>query len=331
MSEVKLNMLRDRANKIDDITDEMWKEVLEENRQMVEEFLSVNKQLSPLTIVQYTSGLRQFFWWVKQNLNDKPFYKISKREFLKYMSFITERGLSSSAIGFKKSSVSSFCNYIENIVADDVEEYKMFRNFTRGLPSVGKNQVYDKVAISEEEYNKMMETLEKEENYLGMAWVATAYNVGARRAELIQFKTEILDYPILEGKKYVTSHIVIGKGRQGGKPLRYMVNLDALKYMKLYVDNRNFESEYIFAVRKGDKTRPLTKEWANYFCQEKLSKIVNRRITPHNFKASCITHLLEKGVDLKVVSKYIAQHNDTATTSGFYDLREFEEEKDSIF
>ena len=62
-----------------------------------------------------------------------------------------------------------------------------------------------------------------------------------------------------------------------------------------------------------------------------LSPIVKRRINPHLFKSSCITYLLEKGVDLKVVSKYVAQHNDTSTTSNFYDLRDFEEEKNKIF
>jgi site-specific recombinase XerD len=332
MAEVKLNMLRERANKIDEVTDEMWNMVLKENRDMVKEYLSVNTQLSPDTLTQYTSGLRQFFWWVHENLNDKPFYKITKREFMRYLSYITERGLSSSAIGFKKSSVSSFNNYIENVVSEDMEECKGFRNFTRGLPAIGKNQVYDKIPINEDEYKKMMAVLEKEENYLGMAWVSTAFNVGARRGELIQLKTEIVNYPIPEGKNYVLSHVCRGKGSgRDGKPLKYMINLDALKYMKLLVENRDFESDYIFSLKKGDKIHPLSRDWANYFCQHKLSSILGRRINPHLFKSSCITYLLEKGVDLKVVSKYVAQHNDTSTTSNFYDLRDFEEEKDSIF
>lgn len=329
---INTNMLRDRATKIEDISDDMFDKILKENTDMIKEYLSVNSQLSKETIIQYTSGLRQFFWWVYENLGNKPFYKISKREFMRYMSFIKERGLSSSAIGFKKSSVSSFCNYIENVVADDMEECKGFRNFTRGMPAIGKTQTYDKVAITDEEYHKMMEVLEKEENYLGMAWVASAFNIGARRAELIQFKTEILDYPIAEGKNYVLSHAVRGKGKStDGKILRYMIDFDALKYMKLYTENRGFEHELIFAINKDNKIRPLTKEWANYFCQHKLTNILGRRINPHLFKASCITYLLEKGVDLKVVSKYVAQHEDTSTTSSFYDLRDFEEEKDGIF
>jgi site-specific recombinase XerD len=328
---INKNMLRDRAEKLEDVSDESWKLINKDNKELVEEFLSINKQLSKETLKQYTSGLRQFFWWVHLNLNDKPFYKISKRDFLKYTGFLIDRGLSSSAIGFKKSAVSSFCNYIENIVADEMEECKNFRNFTRGLPSIAKNQVYEKVAISEDEYKLIMSVLEENGDYLAMAWVATAFNVGARRAELIQFKTELIDYP-LNGKNYIVSHMVRGKGKSvDGKPLQYMINEEALKYMRLWVEKRDFESDFIFAIKKGESSKPIGIDWANNLCQNKLSNIVGRRITVHNFKASCITHLLEKGVDMKVVSKYVAQHNDVSTTSSFYDLREFDEEKDKIF
>ena len=329
---VNKNMLRDRAEKLEDVSNENWALINKDTRELVDEFLGISKQLSKETLKQYTSGLRQFFWWVYQNLNDKPFYKITKRDFLKYTGFLIDRGLSSSAIGFKKSAVSSFCNYIENIVADEMEECKTFRNFTRGLPSIAKNQVYEKVAISEDEYNLIMGVLEKEQDYLAMAWVATAYNVGARRAELIQFKTEILDYPFGD-KNYIISHVVRGKGKSAdGKPLQYMINIEALSYMKQWVENRGFDSEYIFAIKKSNGTsKPISMDWANNLCQNKLSTIVGRRITVHNFKASCITHLLERGVDMKVVSKYIAHHESIETTANFYDLRDFEAEKDSVF
>ncbi|HHX70067.1 MAG TPA: tyrosine-type recombinase/integrase [Gallicola sp.] len=332
MAKINKNMLRPLAEKLYEITDEMWNTINSENRELVEEYLTVNSQLSEKTKSVYTSALRQFFWFVFEELKDKPFYKITKRDFLKYMSYLQERGLSSSAIGLRKSSVSSFCNYIENVVADDVEEYKNFRNFTRGMPAVAKNQVYDKVPITYEEYEILMKELEKKEDYLGLAWVATAFNVGSRRAEIIQFKTEILDYPIQEGQNYIISNTVRGKGKSvDGKPLKFMIPIDVLNYMRLWVENRKYDSEYIFVTKYGGKVKPISANWANYFCKKTLSPILNKRVHPHMFKASCITHLLEQGKDLKLISKYVAQHEDTATTSGFYDLRDFEEEKNSIF
>lgn len=331
MAEINMNMLRPIADKLYEITDEMWNLINKENRELVEEYLKVNKQLSPKTHIAYNSCIRQFFYFVYTNLGDKVFYKITKRDFMKYMSWMQERGLSSSSIGIRKSCVSSFCNYIENVVMDDVLEYKDFRNFTKGMPSLGKNVVYSKVAITENEYKLMIKVLEEKKDYLGLAWVATAFNTASRRSEIIQFKTEILNFPIPEGQNYVLSHVVRGKGKGlDGKPLKYMINLEALKYMKLWVENRNHESDYIFTVKYGT-IKHISEGWANEFCTNVLSPIVGRRINPHLFKASCITYLLEKGKNLQFISKHVAQHNNTATTSSFYDLRDFEEEKNNIF
>lgn len=332
MSEIDKHLLREPADKLYEITDEMWKKVNKESRELVDEFLEVNKQLSPKTKKTYVSALHQFFWFIYEKMDDKVFYKITKRDFMKYMSYMQERGLSSSAISLRKSAISSFCNYIENVVADDVQEYKNFRNFTRGMPSIAKNRVYDKIAINENEYNLMMSALEQDKNYLGLAYVATMFNVGCRRAELIQFKSEIVNYDVPEGQKYVLSHIVRGKGSSvDGKSLRYMINLEALHYIKLWLENRGYEHEHIFTVKYQGKIKHISETWGNDFCTNTLSSIIGRRVNPHLFKSSCITYLLEKGVDLKVVSKYVAQHNDTSTTSNFYDLRDFEEEKSKIF
>jgi integrase len=240
--------------------------------------------------------------------------------------------MSSSAKGLKKSTVSSLCNYIENVLLDEMPIYKNFRNFTKGLPSIPKNQTYEKIKITKEEYQLMIDTLIEKKNYMGAAWVAVAFQVGARRGEIRQFKIELLDYPIPEGQNYILSHVVRGKGASlDGKPLKFMFNMEALKYIKIWIANRNYDNEYIFTVKDKGNIMRISETWADKFCARVLSKILGRRINPHLFKASCISTLLEDGVDLVLVSKYVAQHNDISTTSKFYDLREFEEEKNKIF
>lgn len=333
---IEKNMLRERADKLPEVTPEMWEEVNKENRYIVEEYFESNQQLSPDTQTQYRSGLRQFFWWIRVRCHNKPLYEITKRDFIKYRSFLINHGLSSSGLGFKKSSVSSLCNFIENIYSEENANYENFRNFTRGLPPVPKNRVYEKIQVTREEYEDMMQVLEEQKDYLGMAWLATAFNVGARRNELVQFKTEILDYPKHinskgEEQNYRFSHIVRGKGKsRDGKPVRFMLNDEAIKYMKLWVENRGYEHEYIFTRLYGGTIDSISREWANGFCENKLSVIAGRRINPHLFKASCITYLLEQGKDMKVVSKYVAQHESVETTQ-IYDLRSDEDERDSLF
>ncbi|MNF77808.1 Tyrosine recombinase XerC [compost metagenome] len=178
----------------------------------------------------------------------------------------------------------------------------------------------------------MMSVLENDENYLGMAWLATAFNVGARRSEIIQFRSEILYYEFPEDATFIYSHNVRLKGRgEDGKIEPYMINKEAIEYMKSWSEKRGYESDYIFSTKYGTEGKQMSKSWADYFCAEVLSDILGRRINPHLFKASCITFLLESGVKLELVSKYIAHHENVATTISHYDLRDFEEEKNQIF
>ena len=331
--EVKKNMLKERAKKADDITDEMFDKCNKENKAMYKEFFSVMKSLSAETTKQYRTCLKQFFYFVYTDLNDKPINKITKRDFMKYLAAMQERGLSSSAIGLRKSAVSSLCNYIENIVADDdPDNYGMFHNFTRGMPAIAKDTVYQKEFVTQEEYEKMKEYLLEHEKYLPLAWLIGIYHVGCRRAELIQFKTEILNYEIPGGATYVYSHVVRGKGKGvEGKPVRYMIPVEVLKYWRLWVEKRGYESEYIFTTNVNGEIKPIAKNWGNRLCEQVLSHIIGRRITVHNFKASIATRLLEQGVDMAIVSKEICKHEDISVTQKFYDLRTFDEQKEDIF
>ncbi|MED1863223.1 site-specific integrase [Fictibacillus nanhaiensis] len=332
MSNINKNMLRERAIPLPEVTEQMWQEVNEDFRTLVEEYVSVQNH-SPETKKQYLSGLKQFGWYLKTSMNNKPFYKVTKRDFIRFMSYLRDnRKQSSSAQSFKKACVSSLCNYIENVVAEDDENYKLFRNFTRGLPAIPKNKVYEKVKVTYDEYQEMMKVLEGDENWLGMAWLSTAFNVGARRSEIIQFKTEILSYDFPEDASFMYSHNVRLKGSgEDGKIEPYMVNREAIKYMKLWVEKRGYDCDYIFSTKYGTEGKMMSKSWADYFCSEVLSDILGRRINPHLFKASCITYLLESGVPLELVSKFVAHHENVATTIAHYDLRDFEEEKNQIF
>ncbi len=321
---INKNMARERALKLPVVTEEMYKKCNYETREIVEEFFAAKSQLSKDTRTQYRSALNQFVYWLHENAMDKPLYKVKKRDFVRFMSYLVNRGMSSSGLKFKKSAISSLCKYIEdNIVEDeDMPEYSRFRNFTTSFTDIPKNHVYDKIPVSEEEYEKIKEVLLDDENYLGLAWTAVAFSSGARRGGIIQFKTECVKNGILEGQSYIMSNKVREKGRGAdGKIVDYMLNEEAVKYIKLWLDNRGYEHEYIFTTKYGGEIKQMSREWAANFCSETLSDILGRRINPHLFKASAVTNLLSKGKDIKLVSKYVAKHNSIETTLNHYDLR----------
>ena len=67
------------AQRSDEITDEMWNEVNPYNREIVQEFLDNQSELAIKTKIGYESGLRIFFYWVKEYLHDKNFNEIKKK------------------------------------------------------------------------------------------------------------------------------------------------------------------------------------------------------------------------------------------------------------
>ena len=67
------------ANRSEDITDEEWLTVNEFNRNMVDDYLNNQTHLSPQSLKAYRSALRIFFYWVKNNLNNKNCIEIRKK------------------------------------------------------------------------------------------------------------------------------------------------------------------------------------------------------------------------------------------------------------
>lgn len=332
--EINKNMVRDRALVLPVVTDEMYLSCNSETREILQEYFETKAQLSKDTLTQYKSALRQFIYWIKNSCNDKPLYKIKKRDFNRYMSFLVNRGMSSSGLKFKKSAVSALCVHIEDTYSDDedFEEYANFRNFTKAFKDIPKNYVYEKIPISLCEYELLKETLLEDENYMGLAWIACAFNTGARRGGIRQFETEPIFEEIPEDKTFVYSNYVREKGRgKDGKRVRYMINKEVQDYCKLWIEKRGFENKYIFTTKYGGKVDLISREWADTFCRDTLSDILGRRINVHLFKSSAITNLLEQGKDMKIVSKYVGQHNDISTTLNFYDLRSDDDEANDLF
>ena len=320
------------AKRSDDITDEMWSEVLEFNRNMVQEYLDNQTDLSIKTKIAYKSGLRIFFYWVKQNLNNKSFLEIKKKEYVRYLNWITNRGLSDSAIKFKKSSVSSFCNYVMMMYE---EEYPTSRNFTVGLKVVKTGNVYPKEPLTPDEYIMLCEELERREEWQKLAYLVFTYSTGYRRAESRQLLKEVVDYPAKERKiknvdedgnekeaisKSNQTHIIRCKGASVvGKPRKLKFGEDDCSYM--------FVIKY-----KNGYTRQVGEDTFNGWCEKLFAKIIGRRCHPHQFRESRATNLVVYEHKSAEVAQKLLGHNDVSTTKNHYIIRNDEiDESDEAF
>lgn len=335
------------AKHSDEITDEMWQQVNKFNRDLVKEFLESKIELSDKSKVQYISSLRIFFWWVHENLGDKDCIDIKKKEFIKYLNWLTNRGLSEAAIKAKKSMVSSFCNYIVEYYE---EEYPTFRSFvTSSMKVVQTGFVHEKQPLTTEEYEELCNKLEELGKWQILAWLKFSYSSGCRRAESRQLLKEVVDYsPIVktikvkneDGKEIETksisyrTHNVRCKGHsQVGNVRKLQFSEDAMEALKKWIEVRGDDDcPYMFIVKEHDGLIHQVGETTfNEWCSGLLTKLVGRRVHPHLLRESRATNIVvEEGKSVETAQKLLG-HKSSEVTVKHYIIKEDTDDADEAF
>lgn len=323
-------------NKIESITEEQWSAVKEENRKMVNEFLEQSTQLSPQTIKQYTSGLRIYFWWISAFAENKPFHEIRSIDYLKYQNFLVKNGLSSSAIKFKRSAVSSFNNYVETYYSD---QFKTFRNYiTKAISNPPPVFVNEKEPLTLEEYRLLCETLEKQEMWQQLAYLRFSFSTGCRRAEARQLLKEVVNYePKIiqkedgEIKTYFT-HPIRCKGRGiSGKVRKLQFDEEAMISIRKWLEIRGDDTcPHVFVAKSNGEYKQVGEGTFNNWANNYFEKIVGRRFHPHLIRETRATTLVvEQGKDIKAAQKLL--DHQSSTTTEIYVIRKDENDADEAF
>ena len=337
------------AKRSEDITDEMWDKVNPFNRDMVQEYLDNQAELAAKTKISYTSALKIFFYWVKEHLNNKSCLDIKKKEFIKYLNWLTNRGLSESAIKMKKSSVSAFCNYIMMMYE---EEYPTFRSFvTSEMKVVKTGNVYKKEPLTPDEFEMLCKELESREEWEKLAYIMFSYSTGCRRAEARQLLKEVVDYKPIENevtttdeegneikaisRKYLT-HTIRCKGSSVvGKPRQLKFDENTMNVLKKWLEVRGEDDNpymFVIKVKKTGEVRQVAEETFNGWCTHTFAPIVGRRVHPHLTRESRATNLVVfEGKSAKVAQKLLG-HNDVSTTENHYIIKsDSADESDEAF
>jgi site-specific recombinase XerD len=125
------------------------------------------------------------------------------------------------------------------------------------------------------------------------------YSTGLRLQELINLKRTDIDFD--------NNTLFVRKGK--GKKDRITIiseniKLDLLKYYSQY----SFKTDYVFEGRKGKYSKKSVQ-----LILYNASKKLKFRIHPHMLRHSFATHLLEQGVDIRIIQKLLG-HSDLNTT-----------------
>ena len=308
------------------------------NQELVEDFLSQN-HLSGQTLKQYKSALYIFCTWVHDNCKNKSIPELRPRDARKYQDWLIAKGLSPSAIKFKRSAVSSLCGFIE-VYYD--KEYDNFRNiYTKAIPNVAKSAVKEKIPLTIKELKKLTKELEKREDWQKLAYVYFTYSTGCRREESRQLLKEVASYSKAEDKDgnqksyYITHSIrAKGKGREG-KVRKFTFDEKAKVAMENWVKFRDTQVEkddcpYMFVSKGKDGYRQISANTFNLWCQE-FSKILGGRpVHPHLFRSSRATNaVVDEGKSLSAVQKLLG--HESSQTTEIYVVRNDEDDLDELY
>lgn len=285
------------------------------NKELSKDFLDYLSSIdrSPQTISQYEHDLNVFFVWTMENLNNKDFKNITKRELAKFQNHaINVYGWSSRRLRRVKSVISSLSTFITDIL-DEEDEYKEFKSIIKKIPSPTNEPVREKTVFEDEELNALLDNLVENEKYMQACVLSLAMNSGRRKAELPRFKVSYFDKENVKfGSLYYTPEKVKTKGNGSkGKLLNLYVfknNFD--KYLNLWLDEREklgITSEWLFPAKingEWSETEQLSvstlDSWADSYSKI-LGKPFYWHSLRHYFTTMCVKSKLPQNVIQTIV------------------------------
>lgn len=154
------------------------------------------------------------------------------------------------------------------------------------------------VILSKKDIEKI---IGKVTNIKHKSMIALVYSAGLRIGELIDLKISDID------SSRMIIHIKFAKGNKDRIiPLSEKLLVMLRVYYKEYTPK-----EYMFEGQKGGKY--TTSSFGKLLKRAAQKAKINKNITAHTLRHSYATHLLEKGIDIRVIQKLLG-HNSIKTT-----------------
>lgn len=286
-------------------SEELIASINPENVKLMNRFLkNFATKRSPKSVTVYQSNLNIFFCWCVENLENRPFIKLKRLDFLDFFDYaLVELKWSPNRFAQMASCLSSFSDWIETYYGD-VEGYENFRNLVKKIEKPAKETVREKTILQKEDIDKIFEVLEEQNKIQEQCLLALAISCGARVSELARFTVDLIDEnnTVFDGLFLKTTGKIQTKGRGiTGKMLDKFILKDMfLPYYKRWLPIReqimkenDKEHDFIFITKDGspanaDRLRDWISNWGD---------IVGRPSYPHLYRHRHISMLRENSVD----------------------------------
>jgi len=264
--------------------------------------LQLEKSLSMNTIQAYGLDLEKLIQFIEIKGQKKGPDQVTLQDLQEYIKWIAELGMSERSQARIISGIKSFYKYClqEEITKKDPTELLSSPKLKRALP--------DTLTFEEIESIIYQIDLSKTEGMRNKAMLETLYSCGMRVSEIINLKKSNLYLDI----GFVR---VIGKG---DKERLIPIGTAAVKYLQIYLQEVRVHiaiskgaEDIVFLNRRGSK---LSRVMVFYIIKELAQKAnIQKNISPHTFRHSFATHLVEGGADLRAVQEMLGHESITTT------------------
>ncbi len=266
-------------------------------------YLQLERSLSDNSVENYLRDVEKLFQFFHQGEEEKKsLNQIVLEDLQQFIQWINEIGLSASSQARIISGIKAFFKYLllEGLILDDPSELLESPKLGRKLPDT----------LSIEDIDNLINAVDrsKAEGERNIAILETLYGCGLRVSELVNMQLSEIFWE--EG--FVR---IIGKG---DKQRLVPIGGKALKHLDIYVNQvrchqkiqDGFEN-FVFLNRRG---KSLTRVMIFTIIKQLAEKIgLKKSISPHTFRHSFATHLVEGGADLRAVQEMLGHESITTT------------------
>ena len=274
-----------------------WKQAIEH----YQSFLRIERGLSENSISNYTFDIKKLVSWLEDNEKSISPTKITEdtiQAFVHDIAKVVNPRTQSRII----SGIRGFFNYLvfEEYIKSNPSELIESPKIGRKLPDT----------LSLEEIDLLISSIDlsKPQGERNRAIIETLYGCGLRVSEMINLKISDLFFD--EGFIKVTG--------KGDKQRFVPIGSTTIKYLDIYRNHiRNHQDikpqsiDTLFLNRRGNI---LTRAMIFQIVKDLTERAgIKKKISPHTFRHSFATHLLENGADLRAIQQMLGHESITTT------------------
>ena len=267
-----------------------------------ESFLKLEKSLSKNSIAAYVSDVDKLAQFLDMQPEKKVIKNAQSKDLRDFLKWVNEIGLIASTQARIISGIKAFYKYLilEEEILKDPSALLETPKIRRKLPEV----------LTINEINSLLQgfDLSKPENIRNKAMLEILYGSGLRVSELTGIKLSDL---------YDEQEFLRIKGK-GNKERLVPMGSSALKHLHIYLETirthipiKKGNEDYIFLNLRGSK---LSRTTVFTVIKDLALKVgITKNISPHTFRHSFATHLMEGGADLRAIQEMLGHESITTT------------------